>query len=513
MDNNTPDKGRIAKNTVLLYIRMSLVLFVGLYTSRVVLNTLGVSDYGVYNVVGGFVAMLSYLNAVFISTTQRFISFTLGEDNLKKLKTVFSSAVVIHYCIAIIIFLFAETVGLWFVNSKLQIDPNRMVAANWVYQCSVILLMFTIISVPYNACIIAHEHMHVYTYVSIVEVLLKLTAVVLLAYSPVDKLVTYAVALLIIAILVRFVYVIYCKKQFAECKFNFKYDKQLFREMFSYSGWSFFGTLGFSFKDQFSNVIMNLFLGTTINAARGICNQVTGTIEAFSNSILVAITPQITKQYAANNVEESKKLVYMGARLSFFLMTIIVVPCVINLDYLLKLWLITVPEYSSSFIKISLVIALIYSINSPASTAIEATGDIKKFQIGVSLIMLAELPLAYLFLKLQYPPYVALLPGILTMLVALIFRISLLKKIYSGYSFKYYLVNILLRGFIICLFCLAVSYFIKSLMGEEGIVVFLLSSLISVVLTSVVIYFVGLEDKERSFINRLVKTKLLKRNE
>ena len=292
---------RIAKNTLLLYFRMLLTIVVGLYTSRVVLNTLGVNDYGVYNVVGGIVAMLSFLNSALTAASQRFIAFELGRGDLSKLKKIFCTSVTIHATLAAIIFVIAETVGLWFVNTHLNIDADRMVAANWVYQFSIFTFMLTVLSVPYNSCIVAHEHMNTFAYISILEVTLKLLIVYLLLVINYDKLITYGILVFAVALVVRLTYGIYSKRHFEECTYHFSFDKQLFKEMFSFAGWSVVGNLGFSFKDQAANIILNLFFGTVVNAARGIALQVNGIISGFSTNFMMALNPQITKQYAAGN--------------------------------------------------------------------------------------------------------------------------------------------------------------------------------------------------------------------
>lgn len=250
---------RIAKNTLLLYFRMVLIIIVGLYTSRVVLNTLGVSDYGIYNVVGGIVSMLAFLNSAMVAASQRFISFELGTDDSERLKKVFCTSVSIHIVLALIIFLIAETLGLWFVNTHLNIPAERMGAANWVYQCSILTLMLTVVSVPYNSCIVAHEHMKAFAYVSILEAVLKLLVVYLLLVGAVDKLVLYAILVAAVAFVIRIIYGIYCKRHFEECTYRFVLDRKLFKEMFAFAGWSIIGNLGFSMKDQGSNIILNLF--------------------------------------------------------------------------------------------------------------------------------------------------------------------------------------------------------------------------------------------------------------
>lgn len=396
MTDTSANNKRIAKNTMLLYVRMLLTIIVGLYTSRVVLNTLGVNDYGIYNVVGGIVAMLAFLNSAMTAASQRFISFELGTQNLQKLKNVFCTSITIHITIACIIFIIAETLGLWFLNTHMNIPVDRMTAANWVYQCSILTFIITVISVPYNACIVAHEHMKAFAYISIIEVTLKLIIVYLLLILPTDKLIVYAILVLCISLIIRLIYSIYCKKNFKECTYQFKFNKRLFKEMFAFAGWSIIGNLGFSLKDQGSNIILNLFYGTAINAARGVALQVNGIINTFSNNFIMALNPQITKQYAAGHIKESIQLVYAGCRYSFFLLSIISIPIIINLDYLLSLWLGTVPTYTVEFLYFSLIAALINSMAIPLVTAMQATGKIKTFQITICIIMLCELPLAYI---------------------------------------------------------------------------------------------------------------------
>ena len=254
------DNKRIAQNTLLLYFRMLLTIIVGLYTSRVILNVLGISDYGIYNVVGGVVSMLSFLNAAMTGASQRFIAFELGKNDKKQLNRVFCTSVLIHFALAGIVLIIAETIGLWFLNTHLNISPDRMVAANWVYQCSVFTFLLTIVSVPYNSCIVAHEHIKTFAYVSILEVSLKLLIVYLILIIPKDKLITYSLLILGVAIIIRLIYGIYCKRHFEECTFRYVYDRKLFNSMFSFAGWNTLGNLGFSVKDQGANIILNLFL-------------------------------------------------------------------------------------------------------------------------------------------------------------------------------------------------------------------------------------------------------------
>lgn len=491
----------------MLYMRMILILVVTLYTSRVVLRTLGVSDFGVYTVVGGFVSMLAYLNAVFVGSTQRFMSFALGKGDKDNVSATFATAKLTHIIIALIILIVAESFGLWFVNNKLVIEAERMVAAYWVYQCSIASLLITIVSIPYNSCIVAHEHMQVYAYVSILEVVLKLVILYLLVILPGDKLIIYALLHVAISLIVRFCYTIYCRRHFEECRVKPAINKPLLKEMSYYAGWTALGSLGFSFKDQFSNIILNGFFGTTINAARGISMQVNSAITSFATNFFMAISPQITKQYAAGNIEQSQKLVYAGSRYSFYLLSVLTVPVIINIDYILKLWLGTVPEYTAAFLIITLTSSLIYSLTNATTTALQATGDIKVFQIGVSIILLLELPAAYFILRLGYPPYYALLPAIATNTLALAFRFYLLKKMIPSYSLKKYYIQTVLKCIALFAVFFIPSFFFKEILPDNfgG---FCVSVLFTVVFIALVIYILGIDKNERQVVNSFIKSKL-----
>lgn len=480
---------------------------IGLYTSRVVLNTLGVSDYGIYNVVGGIITMLSFLNAGMVQSSQRFISYEMGRNDIDRLKIVFNTSVTIHVIIAMIAFILAETIGLWFVNTHLNIEADRMTAANWVYQCSIFTFMLNVISVPYNSCIVAHERMSAFAYISILEVTLKLGIVFLLLVSPFDRLIIYAILVLLVSVLIRFCYTLYCKQKFEECTYHFIFDKFLFKKMFSFAGWSVIGNLGFSFKDQASNIILNIFYGTTLNAARGIGMQVSAIVNTFSSNFSMALNPQITKQYAAGNIDESKKLVYAGSRYTFYLLTLISIPVIINVNYILELWLGTVPEYTSYFLILSLLTSLLYALSGCVTIAIQATGKIRTFQIGISLLMLAELPMAYLLLKGGYPPYTVMFPTLLTYTVAIFFRFYLIKRMIPIYSYKFYVSRVLIPCIIIFTLCWIICYFI-SLQFETNFISLIVTSLISMIITSCVIYIIGMNKMERIFIVRNIKKRI-----
>lgn len=511
MASTAENNKRIAQNTLLLYFRMLLTIVVGLYTSRVVLNTLGVSDYGVYNVVGGIVAMLSFLNSALTAASQRFIAFELGRGDIDKLKKIFCTSVTIHAALAIIIFVIAETVGLWFVNTHLNIDADRMVAANWVFQFSIFTFMLTVLSVPYNSCIVAHEHMNAFAYISILEVTLKLFIVYLLLVINYDKLITYSILVFGVALVIRLMYGIYCKRHFEECTYHFILDKKLFKEMFSFAGWSVVGSLGFSFKDQVANVILNLFFGTVVNAARGIAMQVNGIISGFSNNFMMALNPQITKQYAAGKFDNSVRLVYAGSRYSFFLLLLISIPVMINMDYLLKLWLYTVPKYTSEFLQLALIAALINSMAMPLVTALQATGKIRTFQISVCVIMLCELPLAYFILLFGGKPYMAMYPTVLVAFISLFARFIILRQFVPEYKLGYFTFLIVGKNILLGSLCYVLAFFMHSFFPVNFITL-LLTSAIACIIVVFVVYTFGITTNERKVINNKICLTLSKSN-
>lgn len=374
MSNTTENNKRIAKNTLLLYFRMLFLMAVSLYTSRIVLNALGVEDFGIYNVVGGVVTMFSVLSGSLSAAISRFITYEIGKGNQDKLNKIFSSAVTIQLGLAGIIILLAETIGIWFLNIKMNIPELRMEAANWVFQFSILTFAINLISVPYNACIIAHEKMSAFAYISILEAIGKLAIAYLIVVSPMDKLIFYAILMCIVALIVRFTYGNYCKRHFSECTYHFIWDKQLLKQMFGFAGWNFIGAASAVLRDQGGNVVINLFCGPTVNAARGIAFQVNTAVNQFVTNFMTALNPQITKSYAAGNKEYMMTLIFQGARLSFYMLLLLSLPILINTHYILGLWLKLVPDHAVLFVQLVLIFAMSESISQPLITAMLATG-------------------------------------------------------------------------------------------------------------------------------------------
>lgn len=491
----------IAKNTGILYIRMILVMLVSLYTSRIVLATLGVEDFGIYNVVGGIVAVLTFLNGALASASQRFISYELGRGEKYNLNKIFSSSVSVHILLSLLCALVLETVGIWFLNANMNIDVDRMIAANWVFQCSIITFVVNVISVPYNALVIAHEKMGVYAYISIAEAILKLIVVFFLTVIDYDKLIIYAILQLFVAVLIRYCYIIYCKRNFEESQFKIILNTALLKKIFSFTGWSVIGNIGFSLKDPLLNIILNLFFGPTINAAKGIATQVNALVNSFATNFGMAMNPQIVKRYSAGDIKGSMNLVYWGSRLSFYLIMLISVPIIVNVDYILKLWLKDVPEYTNVFFIITLLATLIYSLSGTSSVAVQATGKIKYFSIGVCLIPILDLPIAYILLYTGYSPYIALLPSIFTNFVALLFRFYILKLIVHQYSWRYFIINVILRSIITFIAAIFLCYIADYYIGNANLGDFFLTILSLSICCGITIFsilYIGLTHSERS---------------
>lgn len=504
MSNTTENNKRIAKNTLLLYFRMLFLMAVSLYTSRVVLNALGVEDFGIYNVVGGVVAMFSVLSGSLSAAISRFITYELGKGNQENLNKIFSSAVTIQLGLAGIIILLAETIGIWFLNVKMNIPEVRMEAANWVFQFSILTFAINLISVPYNASIIAHEKMSAFAYISILEAVGKLFIAYLITITPMDKLIFYAILMCVVALIVRFTYGNYCKRHFCECTYHFIWDKQLLKSMFSFAGWNFIGASSAVLRDQGGNVVINLFCGPAVNAARGIAFQVNNAVNQFVVNFMTALNPQITKSYAAGDRGYMMTLIFQGARLSFYMLLLLSLPILVNTHYMLALWLKIVPEHAVLFVQLILIFALSESISQPLITAMLATGKIRNYQIIVGGLQMMNLPISYILLRLGYFPEIVIVIAICISQCCLAARLILLRGM-IGLSITKYLKNVYLNIIVVCIIAVILplisAYYIK-----ESFINFILISLIAVICTLSSIYFLGCNNQEREFIHQKLGT-------
>ena len=508
MTNSSENNKRIAKNTLLLYFRMLFMMIINLYTSRIVLNALGVEDFGIYNVVGGVVAMFSLLSGSLSTAISRFITYELGTGQQENLNKIFSTAVTIQLILAGIIILFAELFGVWFLNNQMTIPSSRLIASNWVFQISLLTFVINLISIPYNASIIAHEKMSAFAYISILEAMGKLITAYLITISPIDKLIFHSFLMCAMALLVRFTYGFYCKKNFCECNYHFSWDKQLLKQMFSFAGWNFIGTASAVLRDQGGNILINLFSGPTVNAARGIAFQVNNAIQSFVNNFMTALNPQITKSYVTNNREYMMSLIFQGARLSFYMLLILSLPILLNTQYILELWLKTVPEHSVLFVQLVLILAMSESISYPLITAIQATGRIKNYQLLVGSLQLLNFPISYILLYLGFFPEIIMIVAIILTQACLGARLYMLKKILKLPA-KEFLKHVYLNIIIVSILAITIPSII--FWGQStNLTSFILSSLISVICSLTTIYYVGCNTAERAFIS--AKIKQLKRN-
>lgn len=506
---NTENNKRIAKNTLLLYFRMFLTMGVSLYTSRIVLNTLGVMDFGIYNVVGGVVMMFSFMNSSMISATQRFLSFEIGKNDTKQLKKIFWMSINIHAIIAVVIFILAETIGLWFLNSKLIIPVERIEAANWVYQFSVFSFMFTIMGVPYDAMIIARERMNVYAYISIVEVILKLIIVLTLVWIGYDKLKLYSFFVFFVSVVVWVFYKTYCNRNFKESYYVLFWDKKLYKTLMSYAGWNLFGNIASVGMGQGVNILLNLFFGPVVNAARGIAYQVNGVVNGFVGNFQMAMNPQIYKSYAADDMQYMQQLIFQGSKYSFFLLFFISLPIVMETETILGWWLKNVPEYTVIFCRLVLVNTLIDCISGPLMVAAQATGKIKVYQSAIGGLLLLILPISYVLLRLDFAPQVTLYVSIIISVLALFSRLLILKSLIQ-ISIKKFLKEVVFTAVIVAILSSIPPFFVI-ITNEEGFFRFVTVGIISVFCSAISIYFYGLKKEERMFINQIIFKKLLKR--
>lgn len=502
-DQLSTNHKRLAKNTMILYGRTILILFIGLFTSRVILDALGVEDYGVYNVVGGFVSMFSIVSHTLTSTTQRFLNYELGKKDEGRSNQVFGAAMTIHVVLSVVLILLLESVGLWFLNTQLNIDTERMTAANIVYQCSIFTFVFNILSQPYNAAIIAHERMNVFAYISLVDVLLKLAIVYLLYLSSADKLIVYALLLMIESTLIRSVYAAYCKRHFKETQFLLVKDIAIYKEITGFASLNFIGVLASVLRGQGINILLNIFFGVVVNAARGIANQVNHAVMKFVDDFMTSLRPQITKSCAAGNIREMRDLCYKGTRFSFYLVLIFSIPILLKTEYILRLWLRLYPEDAVIFVRLTLILSLCTVLSKTTINAILASGQIKRMTFLIGSVNLLSLPICYIVLSLGGSPSSVYVIAILMELVLLTIRLFVLRGLLD-FPIMGFVKNVMLYV-IIVLVISTVSNFMISKFFEDNIFQFFAFVVISLLITGIVSFIFGMKRGERNVIVQYVK--------
>jgi O-antigen/teichoic acid export membrane protein len=499
---------RIIKNTMFLYFRMLIIMGVGFYTVRIVLDTLGVTDFGIYSLVASFVMILAFLNNTLTSGTQRFLTFEIGKENFVKLKQTFFTAILIHAALAVVILIFAETIGLWFLYEKMNIPADRFDAAFWAFQFAVFSAMVTIMQVPYNALIIAHEKMHIFAYIGILEAGLKLLIVYLLLISSYDKLITYAILMFFVSVFIAFIYRTYVVKNYKESHFEFSFDKEVVKSMMHFSGWNIFGTLGSLLSSQGINIILNIFFGPIAVATRAISMQVSGGLSQFVNGFQQAVTPQITKLYAANQIEEMNKLLYQNSKYAFLLLWLLALPVILQLEYLLNLWLIKVPSDTLLFTQLMVLQALLYSIMRPFIMAIHAIGNMKYINLTAGTILMLVIPISYFLLKNGYPIYTPIVIYLMATFLEFCFELYFLNK-YIKTSIvdliKYTLTPIL----IVVLVSLSLTLLLISIEKiDQDIYKLFIISILSALIIIFISYFIALDLNARIMLKNFIKRKI-----
>lgn len=496
----------IAKNTFLLYVRMFVVMCVSLYTSRVILAQLGVTDYGLYGVIGGVVTMFAFLNTSLGSSSSRFITVAIGKGDTENVKKVFGTSMAIHITMALIILLLCEVVGVWFINEKMVIPPERLHASHIVFQISVLTTLFSITQIPYSACIIAHERMGIYAVIGLIDAFAKLLIAFAIAYNLFDRLVWYALLIMVVQISVMIINRIYCLCHFKECRFQLQRDKKLYKEMLSYSAYDFIGCTSVMAQGQGLNMVLNVFLGPVVNAARGIAYQIQGAITQFSNGFMTAVTPQIIKQYAQGEVEGMMRLVRRSSTMCFVLMFMIVLPASLEIHYVLKLWLGEYPAYTASFTVLILINTIIDSFRRPRINCFHATGNIKLSNIVTGSILCLGLPLGYVFLKIGLSPNSVFVGVIVTSLLADVTNLVILKR-YINYSITEFLRRVHLRCLLHAIVTATVPVCIYLTM-EDNVTRLVLVVLSAILMSLVSGLYVALEKFDRDYLLSFVKSRI-----
>ena len=492
---------RIARNTMLLYLRMLIMMIVSLYTSRVVLEVLGVTDYGIYNVVGGIVSMLGFLNSSMSNAVQRFLSFEMGKGADGKVSHVFNIAMLAHLFIAIVVLIILEIAGTWYLNNHLVVPLDRMEAANWVLQCTIVTTFFSIMQVPYNGIIIAKEDMGIYAYISVFEAFVRLLIVYLLLIGPYDRLKFYAILMMTVTLVVLLINRVYCIKKYRETHFRFVRDKSLLKDMTSFASWNMIGEIAWVMTGQGVNIILNLFFGPSINAAR-LAEQVNAAVMRFINNFQVALNPQITKSYSSGDIEDMKKLLYMGTKISYYVLFFLAFPIIIEMDFILGLWLHDIPPHTTLFCQLILVCSLTACVSNLLAQVARAYGKIRKYQMIVSLFLMLNFPLSYIILLLGATAEMTVTINIIIQGLLLFVRLILIRPMIA-LSIRQFVVKA-----VIPIIMVTGSAMVLPIIWKYYINTSVINSLITILLalisSAISILYLGMNKAERMKINDLL---------
>lgn len=506
MSESSYNSKRVAKNTLILYVRMIFMMLISLYTSRVILSTLGVEDFGIYDVVGGVVSMFSILSSSLSTAISRYITFGLGKNDIAELRKIYSTAIIIQVSLAILIGILIEIIGVWYLYNKMNIPEGRTTAAFWVLQCSIVTFGLGLISVPYNAEIVAHEKMDTYAYFSILDAALALINVYLLYIFPADKLIVFAVLNMLCSLLMRFLYAIYCRKHFEECRFEFVLEKGLLKEIGGFAGWHLLGESTWILNTQGINLLVNSYFGVTMNAARAVGNKINGAVGKFSGNFMTALSPQITKTYAEGNLEGMNTLLFRGTRLSYYLMLFFALPICIEAPIILSLWLKEVPPLSVMFTRLTIISSMITLLGNTLVKAQQATGKLKRYQITISLCAIWVFPLTWIAYRMGKPVEWSYYIFILNYFIQLFVRIYLLKDLIDFPCWKY-IKEVYIRIAIVTLIAATLPIIIYKTQ-PEGILRLIEVFFVSSIGLAATIFALGIDPNERRALINFFKKKV-----
>jgi len=503
MSDNFHNTKRIANNTTLLYFRMLVVMSINLYSVRLLLNALGVQDYGIYDVIAGVITVLSSISSVLQTATLRFYSYALGQNNFERLQNIFSTSIYIYVLLSIIVFILGETIGLWFINTQLVIPHERMNAANWIYQFSIFSFISIIMQIPFSSAVMAHEDMSIFAKMSIAESLIKFMAILLILVIPLDKLIIYGAALFIIYTLILISYISIGYIKYAECHYKKPTEKKLFKELLSFSGWSLFGSVAGVGMSQVNTIMVNIFFGPLISASRAISQQINMAINSFIGSFLMAIRTPMIKSYADESYSYLNKLFNISNKLIYYCLLMVFIPLMIEMENVLGFWLNTANPNTVLFSRLILVYAIIMALNNPISIIIQATGHIKEYHVPVEVFTLLCVPATYLLFKLGYPAYTTYIVMIIASIASHIVRLICLKKFYKPFCFHEYIKSFLLPAFVITFFS---SFFVFLIHKSITDTLFRVTAVgfISFLTVTLFVMLIGLSKSEKDIIKQLI---------
>ena len=502
MPDSLSSNKRIAKNTIMLYIRMLILMLIGLFTSRVILQALGVEDYGINSVIAGFLSMFGIITGSMSGAISRFITVELGRGKLERLKQVFSTSISVQLFMGILIVILIESFGMWFVTTKMQIPEGREAAAQWCLHCATLTTFISLMNIPFNSAIVAHEKMSAFAYMTILEAILKLVICYVIYISPIDKLITYAILSVFVSIITTSIYWIYCLRKFEETSFSFHFDKGLFKEMWGFAGWNMFAQTAWILNTQGVNMLMNIFFGVVVNAARGVAVQVNGIIQSFVNNFMMALNPQITKSYAAGDKDTAFRLACRGSRFSFYIMYFLALPIMIESHQILELWLGTPPEQADAFVVWTILSTLATLLGNTMVTLQMAHGDIRKYQIWITIFGCLPFPLTWIVFKFGAPSIVAYYIYVAVYWGLIFVRYYLVHE-KTGIPAKMYLGGVIAKTHLVAIAAAILPLGVYFLMPET-ITRLLLVGIVSVLSSITIIYFFGIDQAERQFIQRKV---------